>query len=359
MLHGVVESVTLVEHIHSDLDLCKIEIDMDMLHIFYSYNELLQFIGKPVEYDVRPDIYKGAQIVIVANIVDAYKIQTLDRDEGMQLMPKDAELRPACNFSIDTLKSGSVDYGCIAFLSSYEMGASLKTKWIDCTMVDAKSKVFSLRIFTKNIEGDEDPEELIKAKVGHYIKFDIASTKFGYQTSEIELVNVPVLPPPEVDVAVKIIKEAIQDDAGLLDYVEKFSFIDELYKIVDYEKGYNLVRIASEILMAESLNYISNTYDVKTMIRAAVTSRGYLLTTKTHFSRPVLNVTKVLKTKLGNCRELLLILDPLNAEEKTPTARMYMQVAVMVDDIINERRGIAKSDDGSLSKLRESFGLLV
>lgn len=360
MIYGVVNSISLVKHISTGLDLCKIQIDFDDLHIFYSFNELSEFLDKPVQYDVRQDMYEGKIITVVANIANQYVVQTIDKVKDIRLIPENAEVREACNFSINNVKPGTMEFGCIAFLSDYELGQSAKTKWIDCKMVDASAKLFNLRIFTKHIEGDVDAEELIKAKIGKYVQFDISYTKYGYQTDEIELYNIPVVAPPEVDTAIAIIQEAVAEDEELQEYMAKFDFINSLRMIIDCEIGYHLVHIASEIIMAKMILNLSNLYDTKLLIRAAITSRGYLLPSKTKFSRPVLNTAKVLKTKLGTCRELLLILDPLADEEATPTKVMYMRIAAFVKQIIDERRGLYEiKEDIDADELRRMSGGLL
>jgi hypothetical protein len=172
--------------------------------------------------------------------------------------------------------------------------------------------------------------------------------------------NVPVLPPPEVEVAIAIINNAVKEDDELKSYMEMYDYINTLRNLIDYEVGYNLVNVASEIVMIQMIQNISNIYDIKLMIRAAITSRGYLLASKTNFSRPVLNINKVLKSKLGTCRELLLLLDPLADEESSVSKNMYMRLAKFSKDIIDERRGLnEKVDVIDRTALRDLSGGLL
>lgn len=347
-MQGNVESVTLVEHVSNGIDLCRVRIDFDEPYIFYDWNKLQDFIGKFVEYETRVDYYKNEAKVVICNLAEVYKIHTLDKVEGIRLIPEKDKIRVGCNLDISSVKFGDTVCGCVAFLSDYRKGASEKAQWLDCKMIDMYSKAFTLRIFTRgNMDNGVSAEEAVEAKVGRYVKFDLSSTSYGYQTGLIELENVEVTAPPEVDIAIEIIKDAVKDDVILQDYMNTYNFISHLKTLINGEIGYELVFIAAEIQQIQALQNISNYYDTGLMIRAAITSRGYLLPANTHFSRTVLNVNKLLRTQLGKDRELLLILDPLADEDMSPTKLMYMRMASFVKDIINDRRGfITVSQEG-------------
>lgn len=362
MINGRVESVTLIEHLGTNLDYCSIQIEFDNLKVFGEYNKLMEFIGKWVQYDVRQDVYKGAPITVVANLADVYTVQTVDKVSGVRLIPEFELERAVCNFAIKSLRTGDSDIGCVAFLSGYERGSSDYSKWINCKMVDRESKAFVLRIFTKNVADHVDAEDVIANLVGRYVKFDITSTQYGYQTKEIELYNVPVVEPPEVAISINVINEAVRNDEELKGYMEQYDFINTLRGIIDYEVGYHLVRVASEITMIETLNNISSVYDTKTLIRATIVSRGYLLAAKTRFSRPVLNINKLMRTKLVSDKELILILDPLSEEETSATSRVYIEIKKFVEGIIKERRGESVEEVSSSSNiinLRNNLGGLL
>jgi len=359
---GTVNSVTLIEDFNSGISCCSVNIDFDTVYVFEEYAALTDLIGKKVSYDVRREVYKGVPVTVACNIADLHKIQTVEKTKDIRLVPERSDDRVGCNIDISTLKLGDLRHNCVAFLSSYTLGRSDKAEWVDCVMVDMKSKTFSFRIFVRNGSTEDcTVEEAIAAKVGHYVRFSITATKFGFQQVEdtkLDLVDVPVLLPPEVEVAIGIIVEAAKEDEALLNYMNYFDYIERLKKIIDIEMGYTLVEIASEISMIQAIQNISDIYDKKTMIRTAIASRGYLLPAKTKFSRPVLNVTKVLKTELGSDRELLLILDPAAEEEASPTKRMYMDLASFTSRVVNERRGLNEeiNEHINLDALRRRTG---
>ena len=363
MIVGEVASVTLMENITSDIDLCKIQIDFDELYIFGKYNDLLNFLNKRVSYDVIPDMYNGHKITTVVNLAEIYKIQTLDKKEGIRLIPKDSEERPGCNFDSRALLFGDTKMDAVAYLSSITYGSSDKSEWADMSLVDKHSKVFSVRIFIRNatVEQGASVKKSLDAMVGCYVLMNITSTKYGFQTDAVNKLDLPVMCPPEVETAISIILSCSQDDEELMSYMKDFGFIDQLKSVIDIEPGYHLVRIASELSLINAVENVSNIYDFKLLRRAAITSRGYLLPSKTKFSRPLLNVTKVLKSKLGQDRELLLILDPTSEEAASPSKNVYMRIAQFAEYLLQERRGINEEikDIIDIKSLRNVTGGLL
>lgn len=363
MITGEVVNVTLLKSITADIDYCEITIDFDTHKIFSKYNNLLEYMNKRVSYDVVPDMYEGKRITTVVNLAEIYKIQTLDKNESIRLIPKDCEVRPGCNFDSKTLLFGDTKINAVVYLSSYKKGSSDKSEWIDFIVVDMKSRVCNVRMFTRNavLEDGTNLESSINAMVGFYVQMDITSTKYGFQTSRITKMDLPVLTPPEVETAISIIMSSVQGDDELLSYMTQYNYIDYLKTVIDVEPGYNLVRIASELSLINAVENVSNIYDFELLKRAAITSRGYLLPAKTKFSRPLLNVTKLLKTQLAKDRELLLILDPTSEEPVSPSKSVYMKIAKFSEELINERRGINEEIESSidLKSLRDITGGLL
>lgn len=352
---GKVEAVKLVEHVGDKLDLCKITIDFDEVYIWGEYNELIQFVGEPVEYSVRRDVIKGEPVTVIANIANKFTVQTLDKKEGIKLIPKSNIGRAECTFDVSTLKFGDTAYNQTVLLSGYTIGKSDKTQWIDCSVIDKYSKVFTLRVFTKSIEGDIDAEAAIASFVGYYVKSDITLTKYGYQTKGVELVNVPVVKAPEVDLAITALTQVVESDAELNKYCTAYNMLSVLAGTFRVELGYELVYMAAEIALINELENMSDNYDFRAMRRAVFTSRGYLLPCKTRFSKSVLNFTKVAKTELREDRELLLMTDPLAMEDVSQTKTMFYKLREMAKYIIDDRRRF-EAPVSELDKVRVVYG---
>ena len=339
---GMVESVTLRKNIMENLDYCEIIIDFDALAIFGKYSELVEYIGKKVEYSDGPDIYDGMPIQRVYDIAEKKIIQVLEREDNIKLIPAGAVARPALNFDSSKLKMGDTELNCTALLSSWVQGSSNKTgaKWLDLTLVDAYAKQFPMRIFISRLESEGDPIKAVECMVGQYVRFNATRTQFGIQTDILEPLNVDVVAPPEVEIAYTQIEKAIADDEELCSYVNQYDLLNYLKGVMCTEIGYHLVAIASEIYLINAITDISVDYDKKLLIRAAVTSRGYLLPANTKFSMPLMNTNKVLRSELKKDRELLLILDVFAGEEISLTKNMYITIKKLANEIIRERREV-------------------
>lgn len=337
MLSGKVNTVELIEHIQDHLDYCNIEIDMVLYKVFYDYGDLLNFSGKTVLYDTMYDVYKGNTITRIANLAEKKVIQTLDKVSDIKLIPSNATSRVVCNFDAETIRYGDRIPGSIGFLAGCEFKDSGKGIWYELEIVDMNAKRIFAKIFLQRNRDNTSISATIEGLVGNYIKFTLMSSTYGFQTDELELYPVDVVEPPEVIVAEEQIRQCIEQDEALMSYCRKYDFISFLKDVIDGEKGYHLVRIASEIALINSITNISELYSRNVLIRAAIASRGYLLPAKDVYSRPVINVNKVLTTELKTDRELITILDVLS-KKSTVNKRMYIKISEMVLDIIKERR---------------------
>lgn len=344
MQAGRVEKLSLLSHIKAGLDYCSIQIDFDELRIFGQYNDLIKYVGKYVKYSTAEDMYQGEMFTRVAEFCLEQTVQTVDRTENVKLLPQQADSRLGCNFSVDAIRAGDSEINCTALMCSYEKGASSKTKWVDLYMVDRNAKMFSLRMFTKDLVDNVDPELALEGMKGSYVRFNVSSTKYGLQTDRLEAVDYPVVPPPEVAIAVSQIEQHVCGDEQLLEYMQSYQYIETLKNVIYGEMGYHLVELASELYMIDMLSDISCEYDIKLLRRAAVTSRGYLLPSKNKFSKVILNTNKVLRSALKNDMALITLLDMPGENEDTADKRAFYRIRKFCRQVINERRGFDEED---------------
>lgn len=349
-LQGRVENISIIRHLKDNLDLCEIQIDFDTLKIFYDANELMQFINKDVTYTVRPDVVDGVATEVICELAILTTIQTVSSSENVKLIPE-GNRRTMCNVEAKNLRFGEFYSNCIALMSKFEFGSSGKAKWFDCTMVDAVSKEFIVRLFTSNTERME-MEAILSTHLGRYNVFDVKYTKFGLQTEEFVCLDDTVEESPEVVVAKEIVANLINSDTALSEYNKRYDFINNMSSLIDGEPGYGLVRIASELYMINAIDSISTDLDIKAMKRAVVCSRGYLLPHKTAWSRPMLNVNKCMSIgELKSDKELMLILDVLSEEEASSTKQTYIKIRGLVNDIIKIRRGVSDEENSDSSNV--------
>lgn len=340
-LRGKVEKVTFVKVVgQGGLNQCEIQIDFDVLTIYWPVDDLIKFMNKEVMYTVRDDYdtENQKQIRVVCELVEISTIQTVASTENVKLVPE-GNKRTVCNVVSREIRFGDYYPNRVAYMSAWEMGSSKKARWYDCTMIDAESREFQVRLFATNVE-PELMEEQLNVMKGGYVNFDLKSTKYGYQTDEIVGLPNAVELSPEVVLSETIIRELIQSDPALSYYDEKYHFVDAIKDVIDGEPGYQLVRMASELYMVNAVDNISTDLNIQAMKRAIICSRGYLLPHKTNWSRPQLNMTKVMGVPaLKAERELLLMLDVLSEEEASSTKLTYIKIRGLVNDIISIRRG--------------------
>ena len=87
-LQGKVENISIIRHIGDNLDLCSMQIDFDNLKIFYDANDLMQFVGKEVEYTTRPDVIDGHAELVICELAVLSTIQTVASTENVKLIPE-------------------------------------------------------------------------------------------------------------------------------------------------------------------------------------------------------------------------------------------------------------------------------
>lgn len=345
-----INSVTLIEHIEEDLDVLEVEIGFSKHFAIGSYNTFLGLIGNYVEYTVRKDLYKGQKVSMINTVADVHTVQAIDKDaDDVKLIAREqGEMRPVCNFNVSALKLGDNQTNTIVLVSNVTFDASNRAKWCDIECIDIYSKVFNLRMFTSAYDSSDFTENLLKSAVGKYIKCDIASTKYGYQTSDIEVLEVDVIDAPEVQLAREVVKDIMDKYPELVEYDRKYDFLNNISNIVMWERGYHLVIMASEIYFINSLKNITNDYDIDVLYKAVFTSRGYLIPSKTKFSKQLLNVHRVQSTSMGTDKKLLLLLD-VGSEEVSTERDMFVTIQKLVDKIVSKRRGIDNEKDSDSS----------
>ena len=350
---GKVENVTFLRSFGKGLDLCEIQIDFDSIKIFYDSNELMSFIGHEVIYTTRPDMIDGVPELVICELAKISEIQTVTSTENIKLIPEGTS-RTVCNFNSSEIRFGDFYPSCVALLSRVEMGSSKKAQWIDMTMIDKSSKEFVVKRFCSDAEY---VLEQAKNFCGHYVQFDLESTKYGFRTEDVTCLTRTVEMSPEVVVAKEVILSEIAKDPGLTKYNELFNYVESISNIIDGEPGYLLVRIASEIYMINAIDSISTDLDIRAMKRAAICSRAYAIPHTTLWSQPLLNTNKALKvTELREDKELLYILDIYCEEKPSSTKLTYFEISELVDNIINIRRGV-NNEEGFSSNVNNGVSI--
>lgn len=355
---GLVNSIKLIDTIRPRLDYMEIKIDSVPYKMFGEYSKVVKYISGTVIYDTVPDVYQGKVIERVVDLTEERVITTTKADSTSKLLPEEKGVSPVCNFDFASLPLGSKQNGVVCYLSSFIENCSDKARWFDLSVVDMRSKVYTLRYFSSFSAATDETRNILSQLIGKYIRVDITYNQYGYQVQqqkEIELHPADVVLKPEVEIACGIIQDACKEDADLSEYMRTFNYIPKMKNIIDIEPGYYLVRVAMEISLINAVSNITDTFIRRALVRAAVTSRGYLIDKKNELSKPILNINKILRSPLQTDVELINILDALSGNT-TQTKRMYISIAKFAKYIIEERRGLVNEEEiinnyGSISDM--------
>ena len=361
MQAGRVNSLTRIENIKYKLDYCEIVLEGVSYKVFCDYNDYIRYIDSIIAFEVRNDFYKGEAIEVIEGIIERKTLVTVSKEQDIKLLPDITEWRSICNFALASLRPGEKMSDCIFYLSDMYEDASDKAKWFQLKVIDMASKVYEIRMFTSGGQNRLKMREGINSYKGSYIKCDVIYTKYGLQTTEFEPYLVDVVEPPEVQVAIAIIEDAVKDDKELNEYMLKYDFIEALRRIIDIEPGYHLVRVAMEIGIIKYLNNISDLYSEKLLIRASIVSRGYLINRKNDLSKTVLNANKIMRCDgLSKDIELINTIDVMSGST-TPNKRVYIEIRKFADFIMSERRGILDEKEviSDIDAISASFGWLL
>ena len=345
-LTGHVENITFLKNLGNEIDLCEIQIDFDCIKIFYKSSDLMEFLNQDVIYTTRPDMIDGVPELVICELAKLSEIQTVASTENIKLVPEGTS-RTVCNFNASEIRFGDFYPSCIAMLSKVEKGSSKKAQWVDMTMIDQSSKEFVVKRFCNDADS---VLEQVQNFCGHYVEFDLESTKYGFRCEDVTCLTRKVELSPECVVAKEVLLAEIAKDPGLMKFNEMFKFIDTLSTIIDGEPGYLLTRIASEIYMINAIDAISTDLNIQTMKRAAFCSRACELPHVTQWSNSLLNTNKALRVlEFKEDLELMYILDVFSNEPPSPTKLTYFKIRGLVDDIIKIRRGIKDEKNESFN----------
>lgn len=359
-MRGTVEAVQMLSSIRDGFCKMIIRIDFDEYYIFYDPQAIMGFLHKDVIYNTRPDIVEGKEVEVIAEIALVTEVVALEATTNdIKLVPFDTK-RPVCNFNIKEVRFGEYKIGCVAILTDIKEGSSRKANWFDCEMLDAYGHMFEVRMFTSK----EDVLKLneYKIMVNGYVEFNMESTKYGYQTSEISALPQEIEASPEIAIAKNEVMKYIQSDPAIYAMVNDYKLDSYIDMSVDGEPGYQWVRMASELYFINALDNVTSGVSISSMKRAVICTRLSALPHKSSWSETVLNVTKVLRYKdLVADEELRKIIDVFYNDEVTPTKRLYIEIRKMVNQIINARRDIENEEEviGTINSCRNAFAGLL
>lgn len=308
-------------------DLLQVTIDNSVVaYWFYDYADSLQFLDKEVIVDYRNDIYEGQMRQFIKTFVMPTVVNTLDRDAGFKLFIDQEDNRS--NTSFNEVNIGETKYGCIVFCSKQELKSSNSATWFEYIIRDKFMRCAKLRVFDPATNDNFE---------GQYIHCDLSRNKFGFQTDSIVSVGGEMAVNKEISVAQQYVKNLFAEDSAANEYLNKTSLLGMLEEVVDYEKGYAVVRLAMELAMADALRNITKDVDVQAICHALMCKYGHY-TRSSILSEQVNNVFIAQQVMFPNRRAVVLCLDVTNTE-RPDEAKIYQHIIDTVDSILRIRKG--------------------
>ena len=117
----------------------------------------------------------------------------------------------------------------------------------------------------------------------------------------------------------------------------KTQLIEHLKEVIDYEKGYALMRLAMELSMVESLENVTKDVDLNAIGRAILCSYGHYTRTSV-LSDSIANVTLALQFPFENKTTVVPLLD-VALEEKPKEYEVMHSIQSAVAAILEVRKG--------------------
>lgn len=271
------------------------------------YNETLDCIGKEVMVDYVNGMFEKESRLFVNEITVIGKVVTLDKTENVKLYPESYP-RNESTISFKDLDIGDPVNKYIVFCTSVKYGASKKADWIELTIIDKDWRVSIAKQFS--------PEDKVDDFINHYIMVDLKKTAYGLNIEDdiIIMNDYDSIVDPRVQLSRSYIQESIKSDIDLVSAVNDSGLIKSLmtYDLEeDIIAGYETVRMANELYIADSLVNITPNIDIKTIKRFILMSRLYRTRYKaeTTLSPGGMNIVLIQRYKLGGDPKLVALID--------------------------------------------------
>lgn len=325
---AICSSIELVESDVVGGDLLRVTIDnSETAYWFFNYAEALQYVGQEVIVQYRKDILKGELVQFIKTFVVPTAVTTLVKEDNIKLYVDQVDNNS--NISFSDIDLGETAQGCIVYCTACEFKSSNNAVWQELIIRDKSMHTAKLRIF--------DYDNASADLSGQYVMTALSRNKYGFQSDFVAPANGTVANNPEIDIAIKFIENYFADDSVALSYISKTQIIEHLKAVVDYEKGYALMRMAMELSMVDSLKNVTKDVDLNAIGRAILCSYGHYTRTSI-LSDSVSNVTLALPYPFENKTVVIPMLDEA-LEDKSDEYHVMQSIKSAVATILEVRKG--------------------
>lgn len=324
---SVCTSITAVGKVNGT-DVLKVIIDNEIsAYWFFNYADSLAYVGKEVIVDYRKDVYNGELVDFINTFIIPNTVHTLDKEDNIKLYIDQED--NFSNISFSDIADSETRGGCIVFCTAQEFKSSTKAVWMECIIRDRSMHTAVLRLF--------DYENASADFAGKYIVTELTRSKYGFTTDFIGPVDGKCPPNPEIELGKKFILNYFKDDAVSLDYINKTNVLEFLEELVDYEKGYGLMRLAMELAMVDSMGNITKDVDLSAIGRALLAKRGHI-SRNSVLSECYNNLALANKFMWDNRKLVMQLLD-VNIDEHPKEYVIMNNIVNTVSGILEVRKG--------------------
>lgn len=320
-------SITKLETL-SGMDVLNVSFDDGTTALwFYSEALALEYVGKEVIVSLRNDMYKGNIVPVINTFVMPSKVNLIEKKDNVRLFCDQED--NLANLSFNEIAVGETKVGCIYYCVSSSIKSSDKSVWMEALIRDKNLRVAKLRIF--------NPENVHGSIAGSYCQSSLTRSEYGMQTKEVFEASGECPRNAEIDIAKDYVTNYFAEDTHATEFMNGIGFINKMENVIDYEKGYGLVRLAMELSMCEQMYNITNAFDIKLLEHAILTSYAHCCT-EMAFSPETCNVIMAIRNKWPNNVKLISMLDPGSVENRPDEYDVMQRIKATVNTIIEKKK---------------------
>ena len=313
-----------------DTDILKVRLQNEEEELevfwFYDYADALKYVGESVVANFRKEMIDGNIVDVINTFTVPTQINTLDKVNNIKLYT-DAE----DNFATISFNDVAVDDeipNAIVYCISQEIKSSQKATWLSLSIRDKLFHVATLRLFNYDRAFDY---------TGRYIYVTpLQKTIYGFQSEMIKEVDGEVPKNPEITIAEDYVLNFFQDRLYVIQNMSNCKLFEHLSEIVDYEKGYKIVRIATELSITEDLCNLTNTLDIKS-IQEAIIADALQYTQPNSILSPVVKACLIASKCEWHDKKMVVRIIDISADP--PVEReVYNKIKSYADIIIRSKK---------------------
>lgn len=311
-------------------DILRVTIDDSVEALWcYPYADAMQFLNQEVIVDYFQNIYEGRPQQFVKNFVIPRKLNVIEKQETLKLFTYDIDNQSNVNFS--DIDPGSTQNAAIVFCIDQQIKSSTNAIWLELTIRDRSRKVAVTRIFDFD-KGNVD-------FAGNYLILDLSHKQnYGFNSTQAAVYPGEFSENPEITVAKQFIKQLFAQDEYASTYLSKTMLLDRLDKVIDYERGYAVVRMAQELCLCDQMHNMTYDIDVDSIMYTILCSYGHNIVSN-GFSDAMNDTFLAAKFKWPKAQLVLHLLDP-GFTEPLDERSIYHNIKTTVDNILHVHKAV-------------------